>query len=117
MHRRHRESSEVMLASSSTLLGPGPAPQRRLDLKKKMKPLNRKHLAQEAEQTSKVLHWPRKPARHAAWALERKPLEQLGGQRRPRLTLLLSGRGLPGPAARAALAFVSGTVRSGRCAV
>lgn len=46
----------------------------------KMKPLNRKHLAQEAEQTSKVLHWPRKPAGHGAWALERKTLKQLGHQ-------------------------------------
>lgn len=66
MCERHRESSEVMCASSSVLLGPSPAPQKRLDFFKKMKPLNRKHMAQEAEQTSKVLHWPRKPAKHAA---------------------------------------------------
>lgn len=77
MLRRQRESSEVMFASVSGLSGPRSAPQRRLHYKK-MKPLNRKHLAQEAEQTSKVSNWPRKPAGHRAWGLETKTREQRG---------------------------------------
>ena len=65
MCERHRESSEVMCLFLS-VVGAQPCTPKETRFLKKIKPLNRKHLAQEAEQTSTVLHWPRKPAKHAA---------------------------------------------------
>lgn len=89
MCEKHREASEVMCASSSVLLGPSPVPQKELDfLKNETAKQEASGPGGGADKTSKLLHWPRKPSEHAAWALERKTCA-VGSSAAPLLTMLL----------------------------